>query len=132
MKHDDDRLGPADWLSEETLQRAEDMYQRLSSQLQIDKRGEACFYNGAFTDLACLSHRQYPVTVADIREQPWLTLISDSELPKTDRGLLVYNVPPRDGRRYVGHTQDSRLGRRDADNPGRYFTVFEILRDARR
>ena len=132
MKRDDNGLKPSDLLTEETLRRAEELYRRLPSKLALDKRGEAMFYNGAFTDLDSLSHREYLVRVADIGGQPWLTLISDSELPKTKRGLLVYNVPPRDGRRYIGQTQKIREGRRQTDQPGQFFAIFDIVQDARR
>lgn len=132
MKRDDDELQPSDLLSEETLRKAEEMYRRLPSKLTLDKRGEGYYYHGAFTDLDSLSHREYRVTVADIGGQPWLTLISDTELPKTQRGLLVFNVPPRDGRRYLGRTQISRRGRRATDNADQFFAVFDIVRDARR
>lgn len=132
MKRDEDGLQPSDLLSDETLKRAEELYRRLPSNLALDKRGEAMFYNGAFTDLNSLSHREYLVTVADIGGQPWLTLISETELPKTERGLLVYNVPPRDGRRYVGRTQKIRKGLRHMDDAGQFFAVFDIVQDARR
>lgn len=131
-RKDDDGLQAPELLTEETFRLAEEMVERLPSKLSIDKRGKANFYNGAFTDLDSLAHREFSVTVADIEGQPWLTLISRGEVPKTANGLLVYNVPPREGRRYVGRTQASRPGRRQSDPTDEFFTVFDIVRDARR
>lgn len=130
MKRDDEWQA-RDLLSEQTLRKADEMYQSLSSRLSIDKRGEAAFYNGAFTDLDSLSHRQYPLTVVDIGGQPWFTLISDTELPETGNGLLVFRIPPQEQRRYLGRTSASRPGRRSGDTPGQLFTLFDILKDAR-
>lgn len=132
MKSDDDGLKSSDWLTDETLRRAEALCQRLPSKLGLDKRGGAMVYKGAFTDLNSLSRREYPVQVADIGGQPWLTLISDTQLPKTQRGLLVYNMPPREGRRYIGRTQQIRSGRRQTDDADHCFAVFDIVQDARR
>lgn len=130
MKNDDE-MRPSDLLSKETLRKADEMYESLASRLAIDKRGEASFHAGAFTDLDSLARRQYPVTVVDIDDHPWFTLISEVELPATDNGLLVYQVPPREQRRYLGRTQPSKGGRRTNDPPDRLFTLFDILRDAR-
>lgn len=131
MHKDDDSLEPTDLLSEETLRKADELYNSLSSSLSIDKRGEAAFYRGAFVDLDSLAHRQYEVTVADIGGQPWLTVISDDQIPGTGNGLLVFNVPPGDHRRYIGRMQTGRRGRRESDQEHRFFAIFDILRDAR-
>ncbi|MFP4207202.1 MAG: hypothetical protein ACLFSC_00990 [Wenzhouxiangella sp.] len=132
MKKDDDGLKPTDLLSEETLRKADELCHSLSSHLSIDKRGEANFYRGAFVDLDSLAHRQYEITVADIGGQPWLTVISHDPIPETGNGLLVFNVPPGDHRRYIGHIQTSRRGFRESDGDQQYFAIFDILRDARR
>lgn len=132
MKDEKDAMDPAEGLGEDVVRKAEDMCRSLSSSLSIDKRGEAAFYNGAFTDLDSLAHRQFPVTVADIGGQPWLTVISDTALPATGNGLLVFNVPPSDSRRYVGRMHAGRPGRREVDAHQRSFALFDILRDVRR
>ena len=133
MKQDDDELRPSDWLTEDTIRRADEMYKNLSEQeLRLDRRGEAVFYHGAFTDLASVAQREFMVTVADLRGQPWLTLISELQLPKTEQGLLVFKIPPAEGRRYLGRVQKSRPGLRGTDDAGQFFAIFDIVRDARR
>ena len=132
MKRDEDELQPSDLFTDETIRRAEELSAGLSEPLSLDKRGEGMFYNGAFTDLASVAHREYRVTVADLGGQPWLTLISEDELPLTNEGLLVYNIPPREGRRYLGQIQKTRPGLRGADHSDRFFAIFDIVRDVRR
>lgn len=132
MKKDDDALKPTDLLSEATLRKADELCSSLSSGLSIDKRGEAAFYRGAFVDLDSLAHREYQVTVADIGGQPWLTVISDDQIPATGNGLLVFNVAPGDHRRYIGRIQAGRQGWRESDQAHRFFAIFDILQDARR
>ncbi len=129
---DKDQLQPSELMSSETLKLADEMCERLSTELSLDKRGQAVFYNGAFTDLKSVSRREYPVTVADLNGQPWLTLIAQDRLPETDDGLLVYRMPLQENRRFVGRVQLSRPGRREGDLPDQFFAVFDILRDARR
>lgn len=128
----EDSLEPTDLISDETVRKADEMCRSLGSGLSIDKRGEAAFYRGAFTDLDSLAHRQYEVTVADIGGQPWLTVISEVALPQTGNGLLVFHVPPGDHRRYIGKMEEGRRGRREADADHLFFGLFDILRDARR
>jgi len=132
MKRDEDELQPSELLTEETMRRAEELSAGLSEQFSLDRRGEAVFYSGAFTDLDSVAHREYRVTVADLGGQPWLTLISDQQLPLTNNGLLVYNIPPQEGRRYLGRIEKSRPGLRGAEDAGRFFALFDIVRDARR
>lgn len=125
-------LSPVDQLSADTFRMAEEMCANLSTQLSIDKRGQAVFFNGAFTNLHSVGHQQIPATVADISGQPWLTLISDQEIAPTQQGLLVFKVPPSDDRRYFGRVRLSRRGLRAGDDPEQFFAVFEIDRDVRR
>lgn len=129
---DDNELSPVDHLSDDTFRLAEDMCAKLSSKLSLDKRGHAVFYNGAFTDLLSIGRREIRVTVADLEGQPWLTLIAEEPIPATSDGLLVYRVPPSEDRRYVGRIRLSRKGLRGDEDQGRYFAVFDIIRDARR
>ncbi|MGY6553826.1 MAG: hypothetical protein ACXIUM_04805 [Wenzhouxiangella sp.] len=129
---DKTELSPLDLLSADTFRMADEMCANLSTQLSLDKRGQAVFFNGAFTDLRSVGRRQIRVTVADLGGQPWLTLIADREIPATQEGLLVFKVPPSDDRRYVGKVRLSRPGRRVGDDPEQYFAVFDIERDARR
>ncbi|TVS11671.1 MAG: hypothetical protein EA419_07475 [Wenzhouxiangella sp.] len=129
---DKDELQPSELMSSETLKLADEMCERLSSELSLDKRGKAVFYNGAFTDLASAARHEHPVTVADLNGQPWLTLIGHDHLPETDDGLLVYRMPLQENRRFVGRVHLSRPGRREGDQPDQFFAVFDIRRDVRR
>lgn len=125
-------LSPLDQLSQDTFRMADEMCANLSTQLSIDKRGQAVFFNGAFTDLNSVGRQQIRATVAEIGGQPWLTLIADREIPPTQQGLLVFKVPPSDDRRYVGRVRLSRRGLRVGDDPEQFFAMFEVDRDARR
>jgi len=131
MKHDSD-LSPVDQISQDTFRLAEKMCAQLSSTLTLDKRDRAVFYSGAFTDLGLPTRREFKVTVADLADQPWLTLIADAVLPVTERGLLVYKVRPDQDRRYLGRLHLCRTGKRQDDHAERFFAVFDIVRDARR
>lgn len=129
---DKNELNPVDQLSPDTFKRAEDLCARLSSQLSLDKRGQARFFNGALMDLGSLSRRETLLTVADFADLPWFTLITDQPLPTTEQGLLVFKIPPNEDRRYLGRIRVTRPGRRRDDGEDRHFAVFEIVRDARR
>ena len=128
---DKSELNPVELLSEDTFRMAEEMCANLSSQLSIEKRGHAAFFNGAFIDLNSVGRRQILVTVAKVDGQPWLTLIADGKIPVTQRGLLVFKLPPDEDRRYVGRVRLCRRGLRAGDNPEQYFAMFDIEQDAR-
>jgi len=129
---DKELLNPAEGLSEDTLQRAEEMCRALSSSLSIDKRGEATFYNGALQSLVGVAQREFPVTVCDVSGQPWFTLISSDSIPASDDALLVFKMTLSDDRRFVGKLQAGRPGLREQDAGDRYFTIFEPRQDLRR
>jgi hypothetical protein len=129
---DKDRYDVGDRLSEETIRKAEEMCERLSSSLSLDKRGEAVFVNGAVKLLDSVAEREYQVTVCDVSGQPWFTLIAETELPTSDKALLVFKSPLAEHSRYLGTLAASRPGLRAGDHGDRFFSIYEPHQDARR
>ncbi len=123
---------PFDTLSSETLRKAEEMCAGLSTNLSLDRRGRARQYAGALADLDRLGGADIPVTVAEISDHPWLTLIADRPIPECQRALLVFRMPPSDNMKYLGRHGASQPGQRGADDQQRHIVQFDILRDARR
>lgn len=129
---DEDKLDPAEGLSDETLQKAEELCKRLSSSLSIDNRGEAMFFNGAVKLLDSVSQREYLVTVCDVNGQPWFTLIGDEAVPTSGKALLVFKSPLSEASRYMGTLGEARPGLRTGDHGDRYFSIYEPREDVRR
>ncbi|HMA98689.1 MAG TPA: hypothetical protein VKO38_04445 [Wenzhouxiangella sp.] len=129
--HDDDRLDPADGLSDETFRKAEELCSRLSSSLSIDKRGEAVFFSGAVKLLDTPAEREYLVTVCDVNGQPWFTLIGDEAVPASGKALLVFKSPLIQASRYLGTVGEPRPGLRTEDHGERFFSIYEPREDVR-
>lgn len=129
MPHDKD---PFDTLTDATLKRAEELCAGLGTSLSIDRRGKARFFRGALTDLDDPLKKDIPVTVAEIEDVPWFTLISDQSLPACNNALLVFRVPPAENMKYIGKHGEFRPGKRGDQDRGRYVVRFNILRDARK
>lgn len=118
-------------LSDETLKKAEEMCQGLSSSLSIDKRGEAVFHDGAVKLLDTALEKEYLVTVCEVTGQPWFTLIGDKHLPASGKALLVFKSQLAPDSRFLGKLKESRPGLRSGDEGEQFFSIYEALQDAR-
>ncbi|MEE4296496.1 MAG: hypothetical protein V2J20_07770 [Wenzhouxiangella sp.] len=118
-------------LSDETLKKAEELCQGLSSSLSIDKRGEAVFHDGAVKLLDTPLEKEYLVTVCEVTDQPWFTLIGDKQLPASGKALLVFKSQLAPDSRYLGKLKEGRAGLRSSDEGDRFFSIYEPVQDAR-
>lgn len=118
-------------LSDETLKKAEELCTGLSSSLSIDKRGEAIFHEGAVKLLDAPLEKEYLVTVCEVTNQPWFTLIGNKQLPASGKALLVFKSQLAPDSRYLGKLQEGRPGLRSADDGDQFFSIYEVLQDAR-
>jgi len=123
---------PFEVVSEQTIQRAEAMCAGLESHLHLDRRGNARQYRGLLTDLDDPAQRDIPVTVAEVGQQAWVTVLTDRPFNACDTALLVFRMPPADDRKYLGRHGASRIGRRAGDDGDHYVLTFEIVRDVRK
>ncbi|QKK03192.1 MAG: hypothetical protein HND55_11350 [Pseudomonadota bacterium] len=121
-----------DFMSSDTLKRAEELCASMSSNLGLERRGQLVHCQGAVSDMAQSGDRFIEVTVADPDQGDTLTLISSKPLPASNNALLVYRPAPGSDRKYLGAHPESWLGKRqeDKDNP-HYITRYTILRDIR-
>lgn len=128
MAKEDD---PFDTFSSETMKRAEEMCAGLSLNMTLERRGHSKLYHGAVTDLDDPKKRNISVTVAEVDNQPYFTLVSDRPLTACRNALLVYRVPPSQDMKYVGKHGDSEPGKRGEEDQSRQVVRFNILRDVR-
>ncbi len=118
-------------LSDETLKKAEELCQNLSSSLSIDKRGEVVFHDGAVKLLDTPLEMEYLVTVCEVSDQPWFTLIGDKQLPATAKALLVFKSQLASDSRYLGKLKEGREGLRTGDTGEKFFSIYEPVQDVR-
>ena len=118
-------------LSDETLKKAEELCQSLSSSLSIDKRGEVVFHDGAVKLLGTPLEKEYLITVCEVSDQPWFTLIGDKQLPAHDKALLVFKPQLAPDSRYLGKLKQGRAGLRSGDTGDQFFSIYEPLQDVR-
>jgi hypothetical protein len=118
-------------LSDETLKKAEELCQGLSSSLSIDKRGEAVFHDGAVKLLDTPLEKEYLITVCEITDQPWFTVISTHQLPASGKALLVFKSQLAPDSRYLGKLKEGRPGLRSGDAGDQFFSIYEPLQDVR-
>lgn len=123
---------PFDTFSEQTLRRAEEMCEGLEMGLSLDRRGQARHYRGFLTDLSDLEEHNIEVDVAEVSDQPWVTVVTDRPLDACDKALLVFRMPPAEDMKYFGRHTAARPGKRGEPDRGRYVLTFEIVRDARK
>lgn len=123
-----------EFVSNDTIKRAEEMCSSLSSSIGLERRGQTTFYQGAVSDMNESNSRFRKVTVADsgkLADQ--LTLISDQPLPSSSNALLVFRAGPGDDMKYLGKHADTRPGQRqDDEEVGRHIVTYTILRDVRK
>ncbi|AKS42422.1 hypothetical protein WM2015_2057 [Wenzhouxiangella marina] len=124
-----DDTDPFETFSSETLRRAEEMCAGLSLNLSLDRRGQSKIFNGAVSDLDDPAGRHVSVTVAEVGDRPWFTLISDRPLAASRNALLVFRVPPGQDRKFIGRHAASEPGKRGSDDAKRQVVRFEIIRD---
>lgn len=132
MRREDDDI--YEFVSSDTIKRAEEMCSSLSSNIGLERRGQTTYYEGAISDMNQMDSRFSKVTVADPgRNTDQMTLISDKPLPSSNNALLVFRAGPGADRKYLGKHADTRPGRRqdDEDQP-RHITTYTILRDVRK
>ena len=132
MRRDDDDI--YEFMSSDTISRAEEMCASLSSTIGLERRGQTTFYQGAISDMSAASNRFSKVTVADSGNSAnQLTLVSEKPLPWSGNALLVYRAGPGDDMKYVGRHADTRPGQRQDDEEAhKHITTYTILRDVRK
>ncbi|MDZ7790648.1 MAG: hypothetical protein U5L08_09185 [Xanthomonadales bacterium] len=132
MRQEDDDI--YEFMSNDTIKRAEEMCASLSSTIGLERRGQTTFYQGAISDMSGASSRFTKVTVADSgKNANQFTLISDKPLPSSSNALLVYRAGPGDDMKYLGRHADTRPGQRqDDEEANKHITTYTILRDVRK
>lgn len=132
MRREDDDI--YEFISSDTIKRAEEMCSSLSSTIGLERRGQTTFYQGAISDMSQMGGRFSKVTVADPgngRDQ--MTLISEKPLPSSNNALLVFRAGPGADMKYLGRHADTRPGQRQDDEvQQRHITTYTILRDVRK
>lgn len=122
---------PFDTLSKETLLKAEKMCAGLEASLSLDRRGRARHYPGALADLDQPRRPDIPVTVAEVSDRPWLTLIAERPITACQRALLVFRMPGQN-LRYLGAHQASEPGKRGDLDREHHIVKFDINTDTGR
>lgn len=132
MRDEDDDI--YEFVSSDTIKRAEEMCSSLSSTIGLERRGQTTYYQGAISDMNATGSRFSKVTVADSgKSADQFTLISEKPLPSSSNALLVYRAGPGDDMKYLGKHGDTRPGKRqDDEEANRHITTFTILRDVRK
>lgn len=123
-----------EFVTDDTIKRAEEMCSSLSSNIGLERRGQTTYYQGAISDMDGMSTRFSKVTVADSgKTSDQLTLISDKPLPSTKNALLVFRAGPGEDMKYLGKHGDTRPGQRQEDeNETKYIVRYTVLRDVRK
>jgi hypothetical protein len=123
-----------EFVSNDTIKRAEEMCSSLSSTIGLERRGQTTYYQGAVSDMNAMGGRFSKVTVADAgKSADQLTLISEQPLPSSNNALLVFRAGPGDDMKYLGKHGDTRPGQRqDDDEAERHITTYTILKDVRK
>lgn len=129
MRDKDDDI--YEYVSSDTIKRAEEMCSSLSSTIGLERRGQTTYYQGAVSDMNATSSRFTKVTVADSgKSADQLTLVSEKPLPSSSNALLVFRAGPGDDMKYLGKHADTRPGQRqDDDEAQRHIVTYTILRD---
>lgn len=132
MRQEDDDI--YEFVSNDTIKRAEEMCSSLSSTIGLERRGQTTYYQGAISDMNAMGSRFSKVTVADSgKSADQLTLISEQPLPACSNALLVFRAGPGDDIKYLGKHADTRPGQRqDDDEADRHIATYTILRDVRK
>lgn len=131
MRDEDDEI--YEFMTDDTIRRAEEMCSSLSSTIGLERRGQTTYFQGAISDMQGSGGRFSKVTVADSgKSSDQFTLISDEPLPSSRNALLVFRAGPGKDLKYLGRHGDTRPGQRqDDDEAGRHITTYTILRDVR-
>jgi len=132
MRREDDDI--YEFVSDDTIKRAEEMCSSLSSSIGLERRGQTTYYQGAISDMNAASSRFSKVTVADSgKTSDQLTLISERPLPSSSKALLVFRAGPGDDMKYMGKHADTRPGKRqDDEDESKHIAIYTILRDVRK
>lgn len=128
-REDDDDI--YEFVTNDTIKRAEEMCSSLSSTIGLERRGQTTYYQGAISDMNAMNGRFSKVTVADSgKSADQLTLISDKPLPSSSNALLVFRAGPGDDMKYLGKHADTRPGQRqDDEETQQHIANYTILRD---
>jgi len=131
-REDDDDI--YEYLSSDTIKRAEEMCSSLSGTIGLERRGQTTYCKGAISDLGAAGRRFSKVTVADSGKTiDQLVLISEQPLPASRRALLVFRAGPGADMKYLGRHAATRPGTRQDDaGQNRHITSYTILRDVRK
>lgn len=131
-REDDDNV--YEFVSDDTIKRAEEMCSSLSSNIGLERRGQTTYYQGAISDMSTMGGRFSKVTVADSgRSTDQLTLISDKPLAASQNALLVFRSGPGEDMKYLGKHGDTRPGQRQEDeDESKHIVRYTILRDVRK
>lgn len=132
MRRDDDDI--YEFVSGDTIKRAEEMCSSLSSTIGLERRGQTTYYQGAISDMNATKARFSKVTVADSgKSADQVTLISDKPLPTSQNALLVFRAGPGEDMKYIGKHDDTRPGQRQEDeDESKHIARYTILRDVRK
>lgn len=132
MRREDDDI--YEFVSNDTIKRAEEMCSSLSSTIGLERRGQTTYYQGAISDMNESNGRFRKVTVADSgKASDQFTLISDQPLPSSNNALLVFRAGPGDDMKYLGKHGDTRPGQRqDDEEVNKHIAIYTILRDVRK
>ncbi len=133
-REDDDNV--YEFVTDDTIKRAEEMCSSLSSNIGLERRGQTTYYQGAISDMSSMTGRFSKVTVADSGSSTdQLTLISDRPLPSSRNALLVFRAGPGEDMKYLGKHDDTRPGQRQEDedeDKDKHIVRYTILRDVRK
>ena len=131
MRDEDDSI--YEFVSDDTIKRAEEMCSSLSSTIGLERRGQTTYYQGAISDMEGSGGRFSKVTVADSgKSSDQFTLISEQPLPSSKNALLVFRAGPGQDLKYLGRHAETRRGQRQEDDEAeRHITTYTILRDVR-
>lgn len=132
MRREDDDI--YEFVTNDTIKRAEEMCSSLSSTIGLERRGQTTYYQGAISDMNGAGNRFVKVTVADSgKSADQLTLIADKPLPSSGNALLVFRAGPGDDMKYLGRHPDTRPGeRQDDEEHNKHIAIYTILRDVRK
>jgi hypothetical protein len=132
MREEDDDI--YEFVSDDTIKRAEEMCSSLSSTIGLERRGQTTYYQGAVSDMNASGSGFVKVTVADSgNTADQFTLISEKPLPSSNNALLVFRAGPGDDLKYLGRHGDTRPGERQEDeDQNSHIVTYTILRDVRK
>lgn len=132
MRREDDDI--YEFVTNDTIKRAEEMCSSLSSTIGLERRGQTTYYQGAISDMNATGSRFSKVVVADSgKSADQFTLVSDKPLPSSGNALLVFRAGPGDDMKYLGRHADTRPGQRqDDEDESKHITTYTILRDVRK